>query len=87
LNADGNERRVFQVGEDDDARAGLELALDLHFDLLADRVLRVVDHHHRAIGQVADALALVFALADDAQREHFARQQDDPERFGQGRAG
>src|ERR1019366_1122991 len=72
-----------QVGKDDDARAGLELALDLHFDLLAHRAMGVVDHHHRAIGQIANALAFVLAFADDAQGDRFARQEDDPERFGQ----
>ena len=47
------------------------------------QVLRVVDHDHRAVGQVAHALALVLAFADDAQGEHFAGQQDHAQRFGQ----
>src|ERR1035437_3813816 len=58
---------TLQIGEDYDARPSLELALDLDFDLLADRILGVIDHDHRPVRQVADALALVLALAHDAQ--------------------
>ena len=70
--------RLLQVGKHDNARTGLELALDLNLDLLADGVLRVIDHNHSPIGEITDALALVFALANDAQGEHFARQEDHP---------
>ena len=69
-------------GKDDDARAGLEQGLDLDFDLLADVRLAVGDDDHRAIRQIADALALVLAFADDFQLEDFAGQQDDLEAFG-----
>ena len=63
-------------GKDNDARAGLEQGLHLGFDLLADVGLAVVDHDHRAIGQIADALALVLAFAHDFQVQNFAGQQD-----------
>ena len=65
-------------GKNDDARAGLEQALDLDFDLLADVRLAVVDDDHRAVGQIADALALVLAFADDSQLQDFAGQQNRP---------
>ena len=48
-------------------------ALDLDLDLLADVRLAVVDDDHRAVGQIADALALVLAFADDFQLQRFRR--------------
>ena len=75
-------RRRFYVGEDDDAGASLEQALDFHFDLLADVRLAIVDDDHRAVGQITDALALVLAFTDDFQLEDFAGQEDDLEALG-----
>src|SRR6266850_2003303 len=69
-------QRLFQIGEDDDAGPGLEQALNLHFGLMTNDALGIVDHHHSSIGQIADSLALVFAFTNDAQRKHFARQQN-----------
>lgn len=63
---------MFEVGEDDDASAGLKEALDLDFDLMADGGVAVVDDDHGAVGKIADALAFVFAFADDAEVEDFA---------------
>ena len=40
--------------------------------LLADVRLAVVDDDHGAVGQIADALALVLAFADDFQMQNFA---------------
>ena len=68
---------MLEFGEDDDTSAGLEEALDLNFDVLADGGVAVVDDDHRAIGQVTDALAFVFALADDSEVEDFTGQKDD----------
>jgi len=73
---------LLEFGEDDDASAGLEEALDLDFDVLADCGLAVVDDDHGAVGQIADALPLVFAFADDAEGKHFAGQQDDAHGLG-----
>jgi hypothetical protein len=50
-----------------DASAGLEKALDLDFDVLAYGGVAVVDHDHGAVREIADALSLVFAFADDAE--------------------
>jgi hypothetical protein len=41
--------------------------LDLRLDLLSDALLRLVDHDHRAVGQVTDALAFLLTLAHDAE--------------------
>jgi len=48
----------------------------LRFGLMANGALSIIDHHHSSIGQIADSLALVFAFTNDAQRKHFARQQN-----------
>ena len=50
----------------DDARAGLQQALNLYRHLLADEGLRAVDHHHCPVAQIPDTLALVFAFAGDS---------------------
>ena len=43
----------FQIGEDDNAGAGLQKAQDLDADLLADHALPVVDDDHRAVVEVS----------------------------------
>src|ERR1700734_1999290 len=53
---------IFQIGEDDDACAGLAQVLHLHFGLMADVWLAVVDDDHRAVGQIANTLSLVLAF-------------------------
>ena len=75
-------KRLLEVGEDDDASAGLEQALDLDFDVLTDRSVTVVDDNHGAVGQVADALAFIFAFTDDAKGKDFAGQKDDAHGLG-----
>src|SRR5712691_9269017 len=67
---------LFQIGEDDDTGAGLEQALNLHFGLMANGALGIIDHDHRSIREIANTLALVFAFTNDAQGEHFAWQQN-----------
>src|ERR1035437_6547010 len=64
-----------RLGEDDDACAGLDGALHLRVNLLADVGLGVVDDDHSAVGEVADALAFVAAFADDFQFQNFAGEQ------------
>ena len=73
---------MLEFGEDDDAGTGLEEALDLDFDVLADGGLAVVDDDHGSVGKIADALSFVFAFADDAKGEHFAGQKDDAHALG-----
>ncbi len=67
---------MLEFGEDDDAGAGLEEALDLDFDVLTDSSVAVVDDDHGAVGEVADALAFVFTFADDAEGKNFAGQEE-----------
>src|SRR5207248_7892642 len=62
---------------------GLEQALDLRIDLLANTGLGMVNDDHSAVRQVANALAFVFAFADNAQGDHFAGQQHGAHGFGQ----
>ena len=72
-----------EVGEDDDAGAGLEEAQDFDGHLLANEGLGLVDDNHGAVVEVADALALVLALAHDAEGKDFAGQDDRLEDAGQ----
>src|SRR5438094_1319855 len=73
----------FNLGEDQHSRAGLDETVHLNVDLLADEVVGVIDHHHRAIVEITDALALVPAFADDLEAEGFARQNRRLHRSGQ----
>ena len=65
---------LLEFGEDDDAGARLEKALDLDFYVLADGGLAVVNDDHGAVGQVTDTLAFVFAFANYTEGKHFAGQ-------------
>ena len=78
----GGNRTRPNFGKDNDARAGLEQGLNLGFNMLADEGLGVVDDHHRAIGEITDALSLVLAFADDFQVQGFTGEQNDFEAFG-----
>ena len=46
-------------------------ALDLNLDLLPNAALAVIDHDHRPVVQVADALPFVLAFAHDLQAQGF----------------
>src|SRR5439155_20938454 len=72
-----------QIRKNDDAGARLQEALDLHFDLLTNGGLGVVDDDHGSVREIANALSFVFALADDAQGNHFAGEQNQPHGLGQ----
>jgi hypothetical protein len=78
----GRREGLLEFGEDDDAGASLKEALDLDFDVLTNGGVAVVDNDHGAVGQVANALTLVFAFTDDAKGEHFAGQKDDTQGLG-----
>ena len=60
----------------------MQQALNFHFDLLADVRLAVVDHDHRAVGHIADALAFVLAFAHDFQAQNFTGKQNHFEALG-----
>src|SRR5262245_13141484 len=53
----------FEVRKNDHSRPGLEQALNLHFDLLADGRLAIVDHDHGPVRQVTNSLAFVLAFS------------------------
>lgn len=58
-------QRLFVIGKHDDPRAGLQQALHLDFDLLADGALRIVHDYHRPVRQITHALPFIFAFAHD----------------------
>jgi len=70
---------LLQLGKNNDPRPGLQQALHLDLDLLPQRRLPVVDYHHGPVGQVAHTLALIFAIAHQAQAERLSRQKDNPQ--------
>src|SRR5262249_45360277 len=47
-----------------------------------DRALSIVDDYHCPVRKITYPLSLVFAFANDAQGQHFTRQQDHPHGFG-----
>ena len=67
---------MFVIREDNNTGAGLQQALHLDIDLLANRAVGVINDDHGPIGQVANALAFVFAFANNLQGKSFPRQND-----------
>src|SRR5262249_44862050 len=63
----------YEISEDDYPGAGLVECLDLGIDLLANTVLGVVYHHHRAVRQVTYPLTFILPFTHDPQRHGFAR--------------
>src|SRR5262249_52679922 len=76
-------RRLFWVGEDHATRDGLEHAGDGDLNGLAYVGFATLDDDHRAVVEVADALAQFFALLHDLDRHLLARQEDGLDGVGQ----
>ena len=62
-----------RLREDEPARRGLQGVAHQDHDRLADPCGAFLDHHHRAVGHEADALAGILAGLDDRDREAIAR--------------
>src|SRR6266576_3577280 len=50
---------------------------------LANHLARVVDHHHRAVIQIGNALVVLFSLFQDEHPHRLARQHDRLQRVGE----
>src|ERR1035441_3686085 len=58
---------LLHLAEDHLAAGGLQHAGDGDLDRLADHLAGVIDHHHRSVVQVADALVELLALFENQQ--------------------
>jgi hypothetical protein len=67
---------VLVAAEDHTAGAGLQDAGDKGADVFADVLAAALDDDHRAVLEVADALARLLARLDDANFERFSRHKD-----------
>ena len=65
--------RAFVAAEDHAAGAGLQHAGDRGGDVLVDVVAAAFDDDHRAVFEVADALARFFARLDDPHLDAVRR--------------
>ena len=69
----GLEPGLRPAAEDHLARGRLQNARDRHLDRPAQRLLALVDHHHRPVVEVGDALARFLAFLDHEDAQHLAR--------------
>src|SRR2546425_418323 len=67
---------ALRLGEDHSPADGLEDAHHGHGELGTDVPRAVLDDHHRAVLEVADALSLLLSLLDDPNGDLLARQHD-----------
>src|SRR5690606_6526636 len=74
---------VVVTREDHPSGRGLQRAGDGGFQFFADPVAGVLDHDHRAVVEVTDALGGAFAVLDDADAHRLAGQHNRAQGAGQ----
>src|SRR5262245_11279315 len=74
LGPPGLGERLLELAEDHAAGAGLQHARDSDFHGAADLFAAGLDHDHRAVVEIADPLARLFALLDNAHLQVLTRQ-------------
>src|SRR4051812_9265567 len=72
------------IGKYNYTGTGLESALDLDVDLLANHVRGLIYDDHGAVVEVADALPFILSFTSNAKLENFAREENCFERIGHG---
>ncbi len=61
----------------------MQNARDDDIGLFADQPASLLDHDHRAVIEIADALVRLLAFANDVHVQFFARQHDGLDRVGE----